>query len=149
MNFEYRQIEFGSVEYDQELELRYRVLREPLQLPLSESDKQFDREETHLGVLSEGQLVGCCLLRMGAPGQPPGQAKMRQVAISPELQGKGVGAALVRYFENFARARGATEVVMDARVSAIGFYEKLGYVTTSELFTQVTVPHKKMRKSIS
>jgi predicted GNAT family N-acyltransferase len=37
---------------------------------------------------------------------------------------------------------------MHARVTAVRFYEKLGYEVASEEFVEVTIPHRVMRKQL-
>jgi predicted GNAT family N-acyltransferase len=37
---------------------------------------------------------------------------------------------------------------MHARLSARGFYERLGYRVTSETFAEVTIPHVMMEKTL-
>ncbi len=149
MGIEIRQIQFGSTDYAQELILRDNVLRKPIGLKLSPADIEFDATDTHLGAFEGPKLAGCCLLRKleSVSGEVRSlQLKMRQVAVDPSVQGSGVGRKLIEHFESSARAQGATEIVLDARATAVAFYQRLGYEIVSELFTQVTVPHRKMRK---
>jgi len=140
-----REIKFGSVDYENELRLRNEVLRLPLGLVLGGKDTATDNVELHLGAFSDSRLVGCLLLRMNSPEQ----VQMRQVAVDPSVHGQGVGRKLVEAFEEAARARGAREIVMDARLTAQAFYEKLGYTTYSEAYVQSTIPHVKMRKDLA
>ena len=44
------------------------------------------------------------------------------------------------------RARGFTRFVLHERVSAVGFYEKLGYSIVGGEFVEVAIPHQKMEK---
>ncbi len=144
-----RKIEFQSSEYADELKLRERVLRLPIGLHLSLADTEHDSTDKHIcAFLSDPNgsetMVGCCLMRELSKTD----VKMRQVAIDSNVQGQGLGSRLVGEFEKLARSRGYTQVFLDARESAIHFYLRLGYVVTSELFTQVSVPHKKMMKKL-
>jgi ribosomal protein S18 acetylase RimI-like enzyme len=70
------------------------------------------------------------------------------MAVQNNLQGKGVGATLLRFAENVARDRGYTFMTMHARDSAVSFYEKNGYQVEGESFFEVTIPHYKMAKKI-
>ena len=139
-----REIKFGSQEYQDELRLRNEVLRLPLGLVLGGKDIATDDVELHLGAFLGSRLVGCLMLRINSPVQ----VQMRQVAVDPTIHGKGIGRKLVDAFEKAARARGAREIVMDARLTAQAFYEKLGYVAASEAYIQSTIPHLKMRKAL-
>lgn len=59
---------------------------------------------------------------------PPGKAALRLVAIDPQAQRRGHGAALLCLAENFARELGCTQAVVYATPEAAGFYSKAGYV---------------------
>jgi len=56
--------------------------------------------------------------------------------VEPEFRRKGLGAALVKAAEDWARARGCTEMASDAEVDNIisqRAHEQLGYAETSRL----------------
>jgi hypothetical protein len=84
-----------------------------------------------------------CLQPLGAD-----QVKMRQVAVSPQVQGKGVGRALVTYSEVVAARIGFQDMVLHAREIAVPFYLKLGYTIVGDRFEEVNIPHFKMTKSL-
>lgn len=140
-----REIEFGSVEYQDELRLRHEVLRVPLGLVLGGKDTATDDVELHLGAFIGSRLVGVLMMRTLSSSQ----VQMRQVAVDPTIHGRGIGRKLVLAFEDRARAVGTREIVMDARLTAQAFYEKLGYQTMSDVYIQSTIPHVKMRKTLT
>ena len=70
------------------------------------------------------------------------------MAVLNNLQGKGVGSAILSFAENIARDRGYKVLTMHARKNAIGFYEKMGYKVAGEEFTEVTIPHYLMEKNL-
>jgi ribosomal protein S18 acetylase RimI-like enzyme len=74
--------------------------------------------------------------------------RLRQMAVSDDIQRKGIGKALMSFAENIARDQGYRNLIMHARQHAIGFYEKMGYRVTSTEFTEVTIPHVVMEKSL-
>jgi ribosomal protein S18 acetylase RimI-like enzyme len=90
-------------------------------------------------------LAGTLLL---LPPGPDGEAKLRQMAIDPALQKRGLGTMLLRRGEAELRERGATRVRLAARDSAVGFYGRLGYVVDGAPFIEVTLPHRTMRKDL-
>ncbi|CAK4674374.1 unnamed protein product, partial [Aphanomyces euteiches] len=81
-----------------------------------------EHSDIHIGVFSEGSIVASVMLR---PAQPI--AWMKQVAVNPPVQGKGLGRILIQGFEARARAEKFTEIRLHARETAVPFYEKLGY----------------------
>lgn len=145
MNIEIKEITHETKEYEHEVELRNKILRKPLNLQFSKSELDQEVKDIHLGAYADGKLIGCLLLT------PDGASKikMRQVAIDESAQGLGIGRKLVEVSELEARQRGYSLMELNARDTAIPFYLKLGYEIFGEPFTEVTIPHRKMRKSIN
>jgi ribosomal protein S18 acetylase RimI-like enzyme len=134
----------GDPHYASELDLRYRVLREPLGMRRDQVTFPFEDEALHLVALDGDTVVGCVLFhRRGDSG------RLFQMAVDPSLQGRGLGARLVRHLEARLAGDGVREVVLHARDLAIGFYEKLGYESFGEPYVEVGIPHRSMRKALS
>jgi ribosomal protein S18 acetylase RimI-like enzyme len=70
------------------------------------------------------------------------------MAVIAGLQGKGIGKVLIQFAENIARDRGFKKIMMHARKSAIGFYEKMGYTIVGTEFEEVNLPHFLMEKNL-
>ena len=141
----YRQISTHDREYALEKELRNRVLRKPLGLKLSEQDVQEEDRQSHLVAMDDrGRVVGCVLVSFTEKG-----AKIRQIAIEEGHRGRGIGTRLMIGAEQIVRDRNLGAVTLHARLTARRFFEKLGYATVSDLFTEVTIPHVKMEKILS
>ncbi len=128
-----------------EFELRWRVLRAPLNHPREATRFPFEEESLHLVALEGGEVVGCVLFH------PEGRTEGRlfQMAVEPSQQGRGIGQRLVRALETEVAARGFRTVTLHAREGAVGFYAQLGYETYGEPFTEVGIPHRHMRRTIS
>ena len=58
----------------------------------------------------------------------PEAVLLGRVVVLEEYRGQGLGAAAVREAERWIGELGYREVVIDSRLPAVGFYEKLGYV---------------------
>ncbi|VGO15542.1 Acetyltransferase [Pontiella desulfatans] len=142
---EFREISFGSDEYLLELALREGVLRKPLGLSLSNEDRGNERGQLHFGLFApNGDLLACVV---AVPCCSDG-AKIRQMAVSTSHQRSGLGRKLMAGLEENLRGRGFRRLVLNARASAVGFYEKLGYAGMGETFLEVGLPHLKMGKTI-
>lgn len=138
-----REISYGSTAYLAEVELRRKVLRLPLSLDFVPSDFLPEPQEFHLGAFDGNQLIACLVLT------PLGDSvKMRQVAVEPSAQGRGIGTRLVRFSEEFASHRGFTKMILSARSTAIPFYERLGYEVVGEPYEEVTIPHSMMERDL-
>ena len=124
--------------------LRLAILRIPLGLSFTEEELAREDSSLHLACREDGRLVGCLVLVPLAGGL----IKMRQVAVLPDIQGRGIGRLLVEFAEGFARSRGLTRITLHARTTAIPFYERQGYERVGEEFEEVTVPHWEMQKSL-
>lgn len=144
-NLTFHQIQYGSAAYHATVALRDAVLRKPLGLSFTTEQLQAERDDYHLACYHEDNLVGCLILVPAAGGL----VKMRQVAIAPEVQQQGIGKALVRFSEEFARRHRFTQMTLHARETAVPFYENLGYRREGERFDEVTLAHWKMWKNLA
>lgn len=141
---QYRTITTGDPEYAQERELRDRVLRRPLGLVLSENDLHGEDEQAHFIATDDaGRLIGCVLVSF-----PTCAAKVRQLAVDEVYRGKGIGAELMKRAEEAIRGRNIRLATLHARVTARAFFEALGYAAVSDVFTEVTIPHVRMEKTL-
>jgi predicted GNAT family N-acyltransferase len=70
------------------------------------------------------------------------------MAVIPAMQKNGLGRGLLDFVEKIAYDRGFRKMIMHARKTAIGFYEKLGYVADGDEFSEVGIPHVEMRKNL-
>lgn len=140
-------IDYGGREYREWVDLRQKVLRDPLGLKYSSEDLKEERDDKHLIVrFGDRPVVGGLILRLW--NQDRAVAKMRQVAVAPDFQGLGLGQLLVREFERVAREMNISEIVLHSRLAVREFYEKLGYATEGDIFTEVGLPHLRMRKTL-
>jgi ribosomal protein S18 acetylase RimI-like enzyme len=139
-----KMIDHGSKEYQQMVHLRNEILRKPLGLTFTQEELEKEKEEILIGAFEDEKMLGCCMLIK----ESPAVVRLRQMAVLNNLQGKGIGRALMQFAENIARDRGFRKITMHARKSAIGFYEKLGYQVTGDEFNEVTIPHHIMEKPL-
>lgn len=139
-----RLVPHGSAEYEETVALRDEILRRPLGLRFTPESLGAETNDLHLACYLEGTLVGCLILTPAGPAT----VKMRQVAVAEQMQGKGIGRAMVKRSEEIALEHGFTEMVLNARDTAVPFYETLGYERIGEQFEEVTIPHWKMRKQL-
>jgi predicted GNAT family N-acyltransferase len=144
MSYIVKHINHGSKEYLKEVGLRQKVLRDPLGMKFSPEQLEAEYNEIHLGLFENDEILACML--MANYGE--GIAKMRQVAVHPDFQGKGLGTHLVFYFEGLAKGLGYQKIELHARKSAVKFYQKLSYTIIGNEFEEVGIPHYKMEKYV-
>lgn len=139
-----KQIDHGSKEYGQMINLRHAVLRKPLNLTFEEDELDREKNDVLIGAFDEDTILGCCLLTR----VDKDCVRLRQMAVQNNLQGKGIGAAMMNFTENIARDMGYRKLIMHARKTAIGFYEKLGYKVNGKEFEEISLPHFIMEKKL-
>lgn len=128
-------------------QLRYDQLRKPLDLTLEAEPAQEPNGNLRLGAFFRGEMLAT--LRITPEPDSSGTIwRMRQVATQEDFKGMGIGSALVSFSENAARENGGRRMILAARVTAIPFYEKLGYTASGEVFEEVTIPHRMMHKDL-
>lgn len=137
-------IDHGTAEYRQMVKLRDDILRKPLGLRFTEDELEAEKDNLLIAAFEDERILGCCML----VEEKPGVARLRQMAVLNDLQGKGIGRALMNFAENIARDRGFKHIRMHARSNAVGFYEKVGYRAIGEPFMEVTIPHFIMEKKL-
>ncbi len=131
--------------YQDMLALRHLVLRKPLGLNLYQQDLANEVNYWHFGVLQNGRLVACVMI---VP-QNNTQVTLKQMAVSPDAQGNGLGQKLIRHVERDLISNGISLIELAARDTAIGFYQQLGYRCIGEPFVDVTLTHQLMTKILT
>ena len=124
--------------------LRDSVIRKPLGLDFSPEELRAEESFHHFACYCGDRLVACLVL---CPLEE-GDIRMKQVAVAPDLQRRGIGRALVEYSEAWATAAGYRRMILHAREAAVPFYEKAGYSKRGDQFEEVTIPHWAMEKRI-
>lgn len=138
-------IKYNSKEYEQELDLRNKVLREPIGKKLDSNDTIDDERQIHIGAFLENNIIGCIII---VPVEVKAVAKLRQMAVSSSMQGNGVGRKLMIAAESFLKEDGYSIIELSARITAEEFYKKLGYRTVGNIFYEHNIQHIKMVKVI-
>ena len=136
------QIDHGSPEYHKMVKLRDEILRKPLGLAFSREELEKEKDDILVGAFDDDKILACCLLTQ----LDPETVRLRQMAVRKSQQGKGIGHSMMLFAETLARDKGYKKLMMHARDTAIGFYEKQGYKTLGQQFIEVSIPHHVMEK---
>lgn len=131
--------------YKEELELRFKILREPLGHSRADVVFPFEAQSVHLLALREGAVVGCVLFHP----EDATSGRLFQMAVDSGLQRSRIGDKLVRALEAELVRRGFRSVHLHARATVVGFYERLGYEVYGEPFVEVGIEHRHMRKTLA
>mgnify|MGYP001531486459 CR=1 FL=1 len=172
-------VDFGSSRYDELVELRYKVLLEPLGLKFLDMYREKEMNYLHIGCVEslDDNLVGGLMLvpvndeeirlmqvAVDSKYQREGvglslihiseptrllSIRLMQVAVDSKYQREGVGREMVKYAEKRAREAGYSRIVMHAMLSVVHFYEKLGYRQEGDIFEENGITFARMGKDLS
>ncbi|HJQ84655.1 MAG TPA: SAM-dependent methyltransferase [Candidatus Binatia bacterium] len=125
--------------------IRREVFVEEQGVPLAEEMDAHDATAVHFLALVDDAPIGTARLRITGEGA----AKAERVAVLARFRRRRAGVALMAAVEDAARAEGHGEMVLNAQVPVVGFYERLGYRAEGPEFVEAGIPHRAMRKRLS
>ncbi len=137
-------VECHEPEYLLSIKLRERILRQPLGLQFSEAELASEKQYIKIVGIIDADVIATALL-IHEEGTT---CKMRQVAVSENLSGMGIGSKLLQFCENHARKYGFSIMYCHARQSAVHFYLKNSYQASGDYFEEQTIPHIRMFKNL-
>ena len=116
--------------------VRLPVLRAGMAPDSAVFDRDDDSGTRHLGAFEGERLVGVATFFAEPCPQRPGVHawRLRGMATLDDMRGRGAGSALVAEGVRIAREDRAGVLWCNARVTAIGFYEKLGFAIEGSAF---------------
>ncbi|MGB8340762.1 MAG: GNAT family N-acetyltransferase [Chthoniobacterales bacterium] len=136
----------SAADWENYYELRWRILRAPWHQPRGSEKDDLEAESEHVMIVGpERQTLAVGRLHYNSAAE----AQVRFMAVDPEVQGRGLGGAILRELERRARAAGAASIVLNARDDAQHFYQRHGFVVTGPAPTMFdVVKHVRMRKDL-
>jgi thioesterase domain-containing protein len=134
-------------EYSKYYQLRWQVLRKPWQQPPgSEQDTQEQSAihrmviDDHNNVLAVGRLDKATKTR----------GEVRFMAVADSVQGQGLGKDIMSALEQKAAQLGMHEICLNARETALSFYQRLGYENNGYSHTLFDeIKHYRMTKKLT
>lgn len=131
-------------EWGQYYDLRYRLLREPLEQPRGSERNDADEFSIHLAYFEQGKILGVVRLDTHESDEI---AQIRFMAVDFGAQGKGIGRLLMTEAELYAKNLRYRKVMLQARENALPFYKSMGYqlIEKSHLLFGI-IQHYKMEK---
>lgn len=108
-------------------------------------------EAAHLGAFVEDDLVG--IISVYPQSHPQVDAskawRIRGMATLPSVRGLGLGMSLLQAAEAHVAQQQGAVLWANARLSAMGFYERAGYQKLGELFEMPNIgPHYVIQKML-
>lgn len=127
--------------------IRKAVFVEEQGVPLEDEFDEFDTLNgrcEHILVYYEEQPVGTGRLRV-----VDGLGKLERICILEPYRKFGLGKVIIKTLEDLAKEKGIVQVKLHGQTHAEGFYNKLGYQTSSNVFMEDGIPHILMVKELS
>jgi predicted GNAT family N-acyltransferase len=128
----------SATERAQALAVRRCVFIEEQGVDAALEHDQHDASCEHLIALVDGSVVGAARHRRTERG-----VKLERVAVLAAHRGRDVGSALVRHA--IARLSPHSNLYIHAQLSALGFWERMGFVAEGPEFREADIPHRLMR----
>jgi len=123
--------------------VRFAVFVDEQRIPRELEMDDRDAECRHwLATNESGHPIGTVRLDLAVRG------KVGRLAVLAHERGNGVGRALMEALHELGRARGLASVWCHAQISAVPFYERLGYRIASEPFEEAGIEHVKMEYAL-
>ena len=122
--------------------IRFAVFVDEQRVPANLEMDERDAECAHVLAFVDEQPVGTGRLDTGKHG------KIGRVAVLAAARRHGVGRAVMEHLHEIARQSGLTGVWCHAQVSAVPFYERLGYRIVGGVFDEAGIEHVRMERSI-
>jgi predicted GNAT family N-acyltransferase len=116
-------------------------------VPLEDEFDQYDKlngDCQHILVHYNKQPVGTGRIRF-----VNGVGKLERICILESFRKFGLGKNIIKALEEIAEEQGASQVKLHGQTHAEGFYKKLGYRTSSDIFMEDGIPHILMLKDIT
>lgn len=149
MSFEFRQYIMNEPCYQQAWDLRERILRTPLDLSLTAEDRANDARCWHYGLFNDRQIIASVTVQLNTDSVDKSkQVKLRQMVVEPVYQGRGLGRQLIEQTEAVLRSKAITSISLAARLPAVAFYQKLGFIAEGPIYHHLRIDHKDMTKKL-
>jgi predicted GNAT family N-acyltransferase len=126
------------------LAIRRRVFIEEQNVPEEIELDADDGHAFHALAILDGVAIGCG--RMLDHGDR--EVKIGRMAVLREFRGTGVGAHILRFLIDRARARGLRRAILHAQLTAEGFYLKEGFNPVGGVFDEAGIAHRKMERDL-
>lgn len=127
--------------------IRIEVFVEEQGVPLEDELDEFDKlngQCEHILVYFNEQPVGTGRIRL-----VDGFGKLERICILKPYRKFGLGKVIIKALEEVAEKDGVSKIKLHGQKHAEGFYNKLGYQTSSSVFMEDGIPHILMIKDLS
>ncbi len=133
-------------------ELRHKILRPHQSFDMVKYDTDNYEGSFHVGVFDEKKLiciVSFCLEAFAEGDDHTAKYRLRAMATLEDYRKMGAGRLAVSFAEKRLLEKGYDFLWCKARISALGYYKKLGFIQHGEVFDYLGLgPHVIMYKNL-
>ncbi|MEL6580439.1 MAG: GNAT family N-acetyltransferase [Cyanobacteria bacterium J06621_12] len=149
MNFQrsnVKLIKYNSQEFYQACQLRYKLFFAPHSLP-----KDIVLDPNQADYFHAAMTIKNTVVAYGQLVPHPNQIyQICQMVVVPAYQRQNLGTAILLFLIQIAKEEGATSITLNARLTAVSFYQRLDFQTHGKQFPSSTtgIPHITMNRFI-
>jgi len=123
--------------------IRQQVFINEQQVPVELEWDEFDQQACHmlarLTLEHTKQAVGTARIVIHQQ-----IAHLGRMAVLKQYRGQGIGQAILAAAISYCRQTQAEKIILNAQLSALGFYQQAGFDISSEQFFDANIAHKQM-----
>ncbi|QOR68748.1 GNAT family N-acetyltransferase [Cytobacillus suaedae] len=127
-------------------DIRKEVFVKEQGVPLADEFDEYDTLSSnckHILVFYNDEPVGTGRLRVVND-----YGKLERICILESYRKYGLGKTIIKALEDIASEQDISKLKLHGQTHAEGFYKKLGYQTTSDIFMEDGIPHIIMEKKL-
>lgn len=131
---------FDSELYRQGVLLREQVFMEEQSVPEADEHDGKDKSATHIVSVQENEVVGVLRILW-----QPERAKIGRFAVKKDQRNQGIGSRLFHTALTFIERKGQDNVMLEAQIERIGFYESFGFEAYGDEYMDAGMVHRAMK----
>lgn len=81
-----------------------------------------------------------------ATGRMQKDGRIGRISVLKEYRNRGLGTLIMKAFIKEAKKKKYEKVYLDSQITAVSFYEKLGFTISSDVFVKAEIEHITMNK---
>lgn len=113
-------------------------------VPIEEEFDHHDSDAIQFVAYNNDKVIGAARFRVSN-----GKGKVERVCVIKNYRKSGVGKLIMTtILEYVINNTNLTQLILDAQLTAIPFYKKLGYIDYGDVFLDANIKHKAMYKNI-
>lgn len=127
------------------LKIRNQVFVVEQNVPLDLEIDQYEALTVHFVLYDENRLPMATVRLLPMEDQ---KIKVQRMAVLSEYRQKGLGKIIMQAAETFAKEQCYHSLILGAQLTAVSFYERVGYQAEGDIFLDAGIEHVTMTKEI-